>query len=131
MEFIMASAKPTIRAFFHDATNTASYLVSDEAGAALVIDPVLDFDHRSGAVSTVSADRILEAAAKDKLQIGWVLETHAHADHLSAAAYLQARTGAKVGIGEHIREVQALFSKRFNLADVSGTRRVRPAVRRR
>lgn len=117
----MAPAQPTIRAFFHEATNTASYLVADGAGAALVIDPVLDYDHRSGTVRTVAADRILEAAAKENLRIAWILETHAHADHLSAAAYLQTRTGAKIGIGEHIREVQRLFRTRFNLTDVSET----------
>lgn len=118
----MLSAKPIIRAFFHEATNTVSYLVSDPAdNAALVIDPVLDFDLRSGAVSTAAADRILQAAEKDKLRIAWILETHAHADHLSVAAYLKARTRAKIGIGERIREVQALFGARFNLSNVSGS----------
>ena len=116
----MPSPQPRIRAFFHEATNTVSYLVSEASGgAALVIDPVLDFDHRSGAVSTVTADRILQAADSDKLRIAWILETHAHADHLSAAAYLKAKTGATIGIGEHIREVHALFRTRFNLSDVS------------
>lgn len=118
----MPSIKPMIRAFFHEATNTVSYLVSDAAGgAALVIDPVLDFDHRSGSISTVTADRILQVADRENLRIAWVLETHAHADHLTAAAYFKAKTGAKIGIGEHIREVQALFRARFNLADVSSS----------
>jgi glyoxylase-like metal-dependent hydrolase (beta-lactamase superfamily II) len=110
-----------IRGFFDEATNTVSHLVWDRAtrrGAA--IDPVLDFDHRSGKASTASADRILEAAREEGVTLDWVLETHAHADHLSAAPYLKTRTGAKVGIGEHIRDVQRLFRPVFNLSDISG-----------
>jgi len=116
-----ASAKPTIRAFFDEATNTASYLVSDPATRrAVVIDPVLDYDQATGAGSTKSADAILEAAKADGLTIEWVLETHAHADHLSGAPYIKLKTGAKVGIGEHIREVQKIFRPVFNATDVSG-----------
>jgi glyoxylase-like metal-dependent hydrolase (beta-lactamase superfamily II) len=110
-----------IRGFFDEATNTVSYLIWDRAsrrGAA--IDPVLDFDHRSGKASTASADRILEAAREEGVTLDWVLETHAHADHLSAAPYLKTRTGARVGIGEHIRDVQRLFRPVFNLTDISG-----------
>jgi glyoxylase-like metal-dependent hydrolase (beta-lactamase superfamily II) len=110
-----------IRGFFDEATNTVSHLVWDRAtrcGAA--VDPVLDFDHRAGRASTASADRILEAAREEGVALDWVLETHAHADHLSAAPYLKTRTGAKVGIGEHIRDVQRLFRPVFNLSDVSG-----------
>ena len=113
--------EPRIEAFFHEATNTASYLVWDEAAReAAVIDPVLDFDHRTGRVKTASADAILAAAAARGLEIGWVLETHGHADHLSAARHIKAATGAKVGIGEHIREVQRVFRPVFNAPDVSG-----------
>jgi glyoxylase-like metal-dependent hydrolase (beta-lactamase superfamily II) len=110
-----------IRGFFDEATNTVSYLIWDRASArGAAIDPVLDFDHRSGKASTASADRILDAAGEEGVTLDWVLETHAHADHLSAAPYLKTRTGAKVGIGEHIRDVQRLFRPVFNLTDVSG-----------
>ena len=110
-----------IQAFFDDATNTVTYLVSDPVTRqAAVIDPVLDYDHRSGKVSTASADQVLAAAAAQALEVAWILETHAHADHLSAAPYLKARTGARVAIGEHIRDVQTIFRPVFNLDDVSG-----------
>lgn len=111
----------TIKAFFDNATNTVSYLVSDPAtNKAAIIDPVLDYDHRSGKVSTRSAKQILEAAKQAKLDVIWILETHAHADHLSAAPWLKQQTGAKVAIGEHIRDVQTIFRPVFNLDDVSG-----------
>jgi glyoxylase-like metal-dependent hydrolase (beta-lactamase superfamily II) len=113
--------RPDIQAFFDEATHTVTYLVADLATRrAAVIDPVLDYDHGSGKASARSANAILEAARQRELQINWILETHAHADHLSAAAYLRGRTGAKVGIGEHIREVQANFGPVFNLEDLSG-----------
>jgi len=112
---------PTIRSFFDEATNTVSYLVSDPATKhAAIVDPVLDYDHASGKASTRSADVILEAAAKDGLTIDWVLESHAHADHLSGAPYIKLKTGAKVGIGEHIRDVQKIFRPVFNATDLSG-----------
>ena len=107
--------KPEIQGFFDEATNTVSYLVVDPAsGAAAFVDPVLDFDPKSGKVSTASADRLLAAAEKAKARIEWILETHAHADHLSAAQYLKARTGAKIGIGAHINDVQKIFTPVFN-----------------
>lgn len=110
-----------IRAFFDEPTNTVSYLVFDrDARRGAVIDPVLDFDQRSGKASTRSADKILAAARDEDIAVEWVLETHAHADHLSAAPYVKLRTGAKVAIGEHIREVQRIFRPVFNLTDVSG-----------
>ena len=115
------TAAPAIRAFFDEPTNTVSYLVSDPATKrAAVIDPVLDFDHRTGKASAKSAEAILKAADADHLAIDWVLETHAHADHLSGAPYIKLKTGAKVGIGEHIREVQKIFRPVFNATDVSG-----------
>jgi glyoxylase-like metal-dependent hydrolase (beta-lactamase superfamily II) len=115
------SDNPTIRAFFDEPTNTISYLVADPATKrAAIVDPVLDYDHASGKASTKSADAILAAAEADGLTIDWVLETHAHADHLSGAPYIKLRTGAKVGIGEHIRDVQKIFRPVFNATDVKG-----------
>ncbi|MGG4604620.1 MBL fold metallo-hydrolase [Paenalcaligenes sp. Me131] len=110
-----------IQAFFDEPTYTVSYVVSDPATKqAAVIDPVLDYDHRSGAVSTRSAQKLLDYAAEQGLSIVWILETHAHADHLSAAPFLRQHTGAKVAIGEHICTVQRIFSDVFNVSDVSG-----------
>lgn len=111
-----------IQAFFDEPTFTVTYLVGDPAiGEAAVIDPVLDFDSASGRVSTGSAEAVLAAAAAGGWRITRVLETHAHADHLSAAPLIKARTGARVGIGAHIGEVQQVFAGVFNAPDVSGT----------
>ena len=117
------SSQAQIQAFFDEPTNTVSYLVSDpRTGQAAAIDPVLDYDHSSGEISTVSADAMLDAAQAAGLTIVWVLETHAHADHLSAARHIRRRTGAKIGIGQHICDVQMIFRDIFNLSDqdVSG-----------
>ncbi|WP_428667200.1 MBL fold metallo-hydrolase [Reyranella sp.] len=115
------SVKPVIDAFFDEATFTITYLVSDPAQRrAAIIDPVLDYDHRSGKATTVSADRVLAKAAERGVRVDWVLETHAHADHLTGAPHLKARTGAQVAIGEHIKDVQKIFKPLFNAADVSG-----------
>jgi glyoxylase-like metal-dependent hydrolase (beta-lactamase superfamily II) len=112
--------KPLIDAFFDEATFTITYLVSDPATArAAIIDPVRDYDARSGKISTPSADRVLAKASERGLAVDWILETHAHADHLTAAPYLKERTGAKVVIGEHIRDVQKIFKPVFNAADIS------------
>jgi glyoxylase-like metal-dependent hydrolase (beta-lactamase superfamily II) len=113
------SARPFIDAFFDEATSTVTYLVGDpSSGHAAIVDPVRDYDHRSGTASTVSADRVLAKAAERGVTVDWILETHAHADHLTAAPHLKAKTGAKVAIGEHIREVQKIFKKMFNATDV-------------
>jgi len=111
---------PAITAFFDEPTNTVSYLVSDPVTRkAAVIDPVLDYDPKSGKVRIDSARAILEAAEAAGLRIERVLETHAHADHLSAAQWIKRNTGASVGIGEHICDVQAIFKPIFHIEDVS------------
>jgi glyoxylase-like metal-dependent hydrolase (beta-lactamase superfamily II) len=110
---------PIIRPFFDEPTNTVSYLVSDPATRqAAIIDPVLDWDHKSGTADTAFADRILAAAEAEGLEVVLVLETHAHADHLTAAPWIKARTGARIGIGEHITEVQRIFRPVFDAQDV-------------
>ncbi len=110
---------PHIKAFFDEATNTISYLVADPAThRAAVIDPVLDFDPRSGTVDIRSVEAILAVANADGLTIEWALETHAHADHLSGAPYIKAKTGARIGIGEHIKDVQRIFRPVFNAEDL-------------
>ncbi len=104
-----------IEAFFDSATSTVSYVVSDrETGRAAVIDSVLDFDSASGRTSFSSADAVIAYVEKKGLGIDWLLETHAHADHLSAAPYLQEKLGGKIAIGEHIVTVQETFGKLFN-----------------
>lgn len=110
---------PVIQAFFDEPTNTISYLVADPAtGQAAVIDPVLDYDHSSGEVDTRSVQAILQAAGTAGWTVVWTLETHAHADHLSGSPYVKARTGARIGIGEHIKDVQQLFRPVFNATDL-------------
>ena len=114
------AAGPQISAFFDEPTNTVSYLVADpETRAAAVIDPVLDYDPASGTVGTRSAEKILAAADELGLSIGLVLETHPHADHLTAAPVFKARTGAKIGIGAGICTVQQAFGPKFAAADVA------------
>jgi glyoxylase-like metal-dependent hydrolase (beta-lactamase superfamily II) len=113
------SQQHVIEAFFDEPTNTISYLVADPvSGEAAVIDPVLDFDLASGDADVRSADRIVATAAERGWRIAIVLETHAHADHLSAAPYIKAITGAVIGIGEHIRDVQKIFRPVFALDDL-------------
>jgi glyoxylase-like metal-dependent hydrolase (beta-lactamase superfamily II) len=108
--------RPRVEAFFDPGTSTVSHVVWDPGTrSGAVIDPVLDYDFKSGRTDTVAADRILAFIALESLQIEWILETHAHADHLSAARYLQGRVGGKVAIGENIRRVQAIFRKIYNL----------------
>lgn len=110
---------PTIRAFFDEATYTVTYLVGDPATMhAVVIDPVLDFDPASGQIATTSTDAVLAAAREGGWKIGLVLETHAHADHLSSALHIKAATGARVGIGAQITKVQAIFRDVFAADDV-------------
>ena len=114
-------AKPIIHSFFDEPTNTVSYLVADQSTRqAVVIDPVLNYDHKSGEASVTSADAILRKAVEENFSIAMVLETHVHADHLSGAPYIKLKTSAKVAIGEHIRQVQQIFRPIFNAIDVSG-----------
>lgn len=111
--------QPHIQAFFDEPTFTVSYLVGDPAThQAVVIDPVLDFDPASGRADARSADAILAAAEAGNWQIVMVLETHAHADHLTAAPYIKARTGAVIAIGAQIRAVQQVFRPMFDIADL-------------
>lgn len=110
-----------IRAFFDEATNTITYLVWDPASRrGVVIDPVLDFDLASGEIDTRSASAVLDAIAEEDVTLDWVLETHVHADHLSAAPLFKARTGARIGIGAHICDVQRTFAPLFDARDVDG-----------
>ena len=111
---------PIIRPFFDEATNTVSYVVADPTTKkAAIIDPVLDYDHDAGTVDTRSVEAMLKAADDAGYLIEWALETHAHADHLSGAPYIKAKTGAKVGIGEHIKDVQRIFRPIFNATDLA------------
>jgi len=105
---------PTVDAFFDPATNTVTYLVSDpDTGAAAIIDPVLDYDAVSGATSTGSIETVLAAARGKGLKVVWLLETHAHADHLSGADEIRRRTAAPIGVGAGIVQVQQTFAEKF------------------
>ena len=111
---------PQVQGFFDPATSTVSYIVHDPAsGKAAIIDPVLDFTPRNGRTCTASADALLAYLAQHNLTAVWLLETHAHADHLSAAHYLREQTGAPIAIGAQITQVQAIFGALFEAADVA------------
>jgi glyoxylase-like metal-dependent hydrolase (beta-lactamase superfamily II) len=108
--------KPDVKGFFDPRTSSIQYVVSDPStGACAIIDPVLDFDEKSGATGTVNADAILSYVAENDLTVAWILDTHPHADHLSAAHYLQEKTGAPMAIGEHVVDVQRLWKGIYNL----------------
>lgn len=110
----MSDKGPQVTGFFDPATSSLTYLVVDPASkTAAIVDPVLDFDPKSGRTSTANADRLLAAA--EGLRIAWILETHTHADHLSAAPYVKAKTGGRVGIGAAVVEVQKTWQGIFNL----------------
>ena len=110
--------KPEIATFFDPATATASHVVYDHPGGhAAIIDPVLDYDAKSGRTARHSAQQLLDFLQAQRLTLQWILETHAHADHLTAAPYLKARLGGQTGIGEAIRTVQGVFQKVFNLEE--------------
>lgn len=106
---------PNIKAFFDEATNTISFVATDPNGSkCAIIDSVLDFDYASGRTDTASADEIIAYVEAENLEVEWILESHVHADHLSAAPYIQERLGGKIGIGENITVVQNTFGKVFN-----------------
>ena len=110
---------PDVVCFFDDKTNSASYVVSDpETGHAAIVDPVLDYDPVSGRTSIDSAQKIVDHVGDKKLTVDWIVETHVHADHLTASVWLKEKLGGKTGIGAGIREVRATFGALFNATDV-------------
>ncbi|MEN2975724.1 MBL fold metallo-hydrolase [Tistrella bauzanensis] len=119
MSMILASTgtslQPQVDSLFDPATNTVSHIVIDPAsGHAAVVDPVLDYDPAAGRTATTSADALIGRVRDRGLTVDWILETHVHADHLSAAPYVRAALGGRIGIGDGIRTVQTVFGKAFN-----------------
>lgn len=109
------STKPQVLGFFDDQSNTISYVVQDpESDACAVIDPVMEFDPAPGRLTFEIADKIIAFVQENNLTLEWIIETHVHADHLSAAPYIQQQLGGKIGIGEHVLTVQDTFGKIFN-----------------
>ncbi len=107
--------RPDVKGFFDPRTSSIQYVVSDPATrACVIIDPVLDFDEKSGATGTFNADAILAYVAKNHLTVAWILDTHPHADHFSAAQYLHEKTGAPTAIGERVVDVQRLWKGIYN-----------------
>ena len=114
--------KPGITSFFHEESNTVCHVVCEPAGEhAAIIDAALDFDEAAGRTKTEFADRVIAFVREQGLVVDWILETHAHADHLSAAPYLKEQLGGRIGIGEHIKDVQKLFKDLFNLEKTFNT----------
>ncbi|WP_233578481.1 MBL fold metallo-hydrolase [Aquitalea aquatilis] len=110
--------QPQLASFFDPGTSTISHVVYDQPGGhAAIIDPVLDYDAKSGRIASDSARRVLDFIRQQRLSVQWILETHAHADHLSAAAWLQQQAGGRMAIGQGIAQVQQLFKGIFNLGD--------------
>ncbi len=108
---------PRVTAFFHEGTNTVSYVIAEPEGpSCAIIDSVLDYDAKSGRTATTAADEIVAHVVRENLQVEWILETHAHADHLSAGSYLKSKLGGRIGIGVNIREVQSVFKDIYHLA---------------
>lgn len=111
----IAHAAPEVTSFFDSDSNTFSYIVKDpDSSACAIIDPVRDFDYASGHMHYRSADQIIDTVTSRGLAVEWIIETHVHADHVTAAPYLKARLGGKIGIGEHISTVQQTFATVFN-----------------
>ena len=112
------SSRPDVKAFFDKRTFSVQYVVSDPAtNKCAIIDPVLDFDEKSGATATINADAILDYIESEGLEVEWILDTHPHADHFSAARYLKEKTGAPTAIGEKVVEVQKLWKGFYNWPD--------------
>ncbi|MBX6426675.1 MAG: MBL fold metallo-hydrolase [Variibacter sp.] len=112
------TARPVVHGFFHQPTFSVAYLVEDATTRqAAIIDPVLDFDEKAGRVSTEFADRLLAVVGARGLRVQWILDTHPHADHFSAAAYLKEKLGAPIAIGEKVTEVQELWKRIYNIPD--------------
>ncbi|MEI6114637.1 MAG: MBL fold metallo-hydrolase [Burkholderiales bacterium] len=113
---------PAIESFFDDVTATFTHVVFEAPGSpAIIIDPVLDYDPKSGRTRPISADAVVEFVQANSLSVEWILETHAHADHVTAALYLQGRVGGRTAIGENIRAVQSAFRDVFNLGETFPT----------
>jgi glyoxylase-like metal-dependent hydrolase (beta-lactamase superfamily II) len=109
------TVKPDVKAFFDPATNTISYIVKDpRSNSCAVIDSVMDIDYAAGRITYQHADEIIDYIRRNNLKLEWIIETHVHADHLSAAPYIQSALGGKIGIGEKIMTVQETFGKIFN-----------------
>jgi glyoxylase-like metal-dependent hydrolase (beta-lactamase superfamily II) len=121
---LMQTNVPLVHAFFDPASSSLQYVVEDPAtGACAVIDPVLDYDEKSGRVSTGNAERILDCVDRRGLTIEWILDTHPHADHFSAARYLKDKTGAPIAIGAKVLEVQRLWHEIYNMQDAEPSAR--------
>lgn len=113
-------AHPLVKGFYDERTGSIQYVVADpKTRACAIIDPVLDYDEKSGSTATRHADAILAYIDQEKLSLEWILDTHPHADHFSAAAYLKARTGAPTAIGADVIKVQALWRKLYNMPDLA------------
>ncbi|MZR13919.1 MBL fold metallo-hydrolase [Maritimibacter sp. DP07] len=109
------SVKPDVKAFFDPATNTISYVVKDpNSQSCAIVDSVMDIDYAAGRITYDNADEIIQYVQDNDLKVEWLIETHVHADHLSAAPYIQQKLGGKIGIGENITVVQDTFGKVFN-----------------
>lgn len=114
----MAHAVPHVQSFFHEDTSTFTHVVYDRPGGrAAIVDPVLDFDGASGRTGTQSADEVIAFVQREQLTLDWILETHAHADHLSAAPHVKRRLGGQIAIGAPIQRVQGVFKKLFHLEE--------------
>ncbi len=108
--------KPDVTSFYHEPSGTACHVVAEPGGQhCAIIDSALDFDQAAGRTHTAFADGVAKFVRDEGLVVDWILETHAHADHLSGAPYLRSQLGGRIGIGEHITEVQALFKDLFNV----------------
>ena len=115
-----ASLKPQVKGFFDNRTSSIQYVVSDpDTGKCAIIDPILDFDEKSGATATINADAILDYVRSQGLTVEWILDTHPHADHFSAAQYLKQKTGARTAIGERVVDVQALWKDIYNWPELA------------